>query len=216
MRRRIFLLAIVCTALALASTAVAQDTIKVRITNLSQQVISPPLVASHTWVARIFEPGRQASGELTLLAEDGDPSALASQLEADDQVMDVAIADGPPVQGAAVVLELDASGLFDRISPVGMLVTTNDTFFGLSNFRFLGTPTLVVHTALPAYDAGTEFNNELCAFIPGPPCGSPMVRDTTDAEGFVHVHPGIHGTGDLSSYSTDWSNPVVSISVTKN
>ena len=32
--------------------------------------------------------------------------------------------------------------------------------------------------ASTAWDAGTEFNNELCGFIPGPPCGNPLIRDT--------------------------------------
>ena len=31
---------------------------------------------------------------------------------------------------------------------------------------------LLEKTHLPAYDAGTEVNNELCEFIPGPPCGN--------------------------------------------
>ena len=65
----------------------------------------------------------------------------------------------------------------------------------------------------PAYDAGSESNNEDCDFIPGPPCDNPLVRDTANAEGYVHVHAGIHGVGDLVPATHDWRNPVAAISM---
>ena len=111
-----------------------------------------------------------------------------------------------------MVFELESRGRFNRVSAVGMLVTTNDAFFGLDNFR-VESNAQNQRVGVRAWDAGTEFNNELCAFIPGPPCGNPFVRDTADAEGFIHIHSGIHGTGDLSANDWQWQNPVVSIAV---
>ena len=43
-----------------------------------------------------------------------------------------------------------------------------------------------------------------------------FMRDTEGAEGFVHIHSGIHGTGDLSPAEWDWQNPVVEIAVIEN
>ena len=189
-----------------------QQMVDVYIINISKQIISPPVVASHNWRGRIFMPGYTASPELTVLAEDGDPSELAAALEASDDVLDVAVADGPLMPGAYVKLEVGVRGNYDRISAVGMLVTTNDAFFGLDNLM-VDRSAENQWTTAPAWDAGTEANNELCAFIPGPPCGSHFVRDTAGAEGFIHTHPGIFGTGDLAPADWQWQNPVVNIFV---
>ena len=67
----------------------------------------------------------------------------------------------------------------------------------------------------PAYDSGSEANNELCAFIPGPPCNNPLIRATAGAEGFVHVHAGIHGIGTLDPAIHDWRNGVARIRITR-
>ena len=47
-------------------------------------------------------------------------------------------------------------------------------------------------------------NNEDCAFIPGPPCGNPGVRDEAEAEGYVHIHAGIHGIGSIEHRTEGW------------
>jgi hypothetical protein len=214
MKRTLVTLVVVAALVGSTVPATAADMVKVQIKNISKQIISPPVVATHTWRTQVFVPGRAASTELGLLAEDGNPSELAAMLEMDDEVLDVAIAGGLLFPGETVVLELEARGRFNRVSAVGMLVSTNDAFFGLENFQIEG-GSGVQRTTAPAWDAGTEFNNELCAFIPGPPCGNPFVRDTTDAEGFIHIHSGIHGSGDLSSNDWQWQNPVVSIAVVK-
>jgi hypothetical protein len=200
--------------MALAAPAAAQNTIEVRITNVSKQIISPPVVATHTWKEQIFIPGRPASTELSILAEDGDPSNLAAVLEGSVEVLDVAVAGGMLFPGETMVFEVESRGKFNRVSAVGMLVTTNDAFFGLNNLRIFKTP-LNQQVSAPAWDAGTEANNEMCDFIPGPPCGNPFVRATEGAEGFIHVHPGLHGVGDVSPAAWDWRNPVVDILIVK-
>jgi hypothetical protein len=65
----------------------------------------------------------------------------------------------------------------------------------------------------PAYDAGSETNNEDGNFIPGPPFGNGGVRDTGSAEGYVHIHSGVHGIADLAPEMYDWENPVAKIEI---
>ena len=214
MKRTILFGALAVMMVAWSAPAVARDTVTVRITNVSKQIISPPVVASHSAKVRVFVPGGAASTELSMLAEDGDPSALAALLGGSDEVLDMKVADGPLLPGATMVFVLENRGRFNRVSAVGMLVTTNDGFFGLDNY-LVTRDGLNQRMSVSAWDAGTEFNNELCGFIPGPPCGSPFVRDTNGAEGFIHTHPGLHGGGDLSPSDWNWQNPVVDIRIMK-
>jgi hypothetical protein len=68
-----------------------------------------------------------------------------------------------------------------------------------------------------AFDAGSEGNNEDCAFVPGPACppDSGNARSTSDAEGYVHIHNGVHGIADLGPAAYDWRNPVAKITITR-
>jgi len=214
MKRTILLGVLAVMLVAWSAPTVAQEMVTVRITNVSKQIISPPLVASHSAKIRVFVPGGSASTELSMLAEDGDPSALATLLGSSDEVLDMKVADGPLLPGATMVFQLESRGRFNRVSAVGMLVTTNDGFFGLENFLITRNG-MNQKMSVSAWDAGTEFNNELCGFIPGPPCGSPLVRDTDGAEGFIHTHPGLHGGGDLSPADWGFQSPVVDIRIMK-
>jgi hypothetical protein len=67
----------------------------------------------------------------------------------------------------------------------------------------------------PAYDAGSEGNNEDCGFVPGPACpaASGNMRDVAGAEGFAHVHNGVHGIVDLEPSAHEWRNPVAHVTV---
>jgi hypothetical protein len=102
-----------------------------------------------------------------------------------------------------------------------MLIPTNDTFFALDSFVL---PIVGAKTrSVPAYDAGTEANDQRCATIPGPRCGgeghSPVPDDGD--EGHVHIGNGFHelGTDDgqggevLTPFAYDWRNPVARITV---
>ncbi|CAM9672901.1 unnamed protein product, partial [Ectocarpus fasciculatus] len=78
--------------------------------------------------------------------------------------------------------------------------------------RFTGSPFF-----LPSLK-GTEQNNETCTCIPGPACpASPKKREShgRGSEGFIHVHRGIQGVGDLSRADYDWKNPVAEVVVAK-
>jgi len=189
---------------------------EISVTNLTRgQPFSPPVVVSHDKsLVPLFTPGMPADAELTLVAEDGMNGALVTELQADPAVLDVEEmfgSMGPILPGETATVTLLADESFDRLSLVGMLVTTNDAFVGLSMLhlpRRGGDRLLVL-----AYDAGTETNNEDCDFIPGPPCMNAGVRDTSGAEGYVHVHAGIHGVGDLPENQHDWRNPVALVTV---
>jgi hypothetical protein len=110
-------------------------------------------------------------------------------------------------------------GQFDYITVAAMLIPTNDGFFALNGVAGpSGRRSLTLFS--PAYDAGSERNDELCASIPGPSfteCGGPggggMV--VGGEEGYVHIHAGIHGIGDLNAAERDWRNPVASISISR-
>ncbi|HYO80686.1 MAG TPA: spondin domain-containing protein, partial [Bryobacteraceae bacterium] len=55
-----------------------------------------------------------------------------------------------------------------HLSVAAMLVPTNDAFFAINGTQVLeGSETVVLMS--PAYDTGTEANDELCRNIPGPP-----------------------------------------------
>jgi len=94
-----------------SAPAVAQEMVTVRITNVSKQIISPPVVASHSWKVRVFVPGNPASTELSMLAEDGDPPALAALLGGSDEVLDLKVADGPLLPGAKRAVELHGGNI---------------------------------------------------------------------------------------------------------
>jgi hypothetical protein len=187
-------------------------TLQVAITNVTRgQVVSPPLLVTHRPGLSLFEPGAPAGEALAALAEDGSAALLAAVLEGDPAVFDVVTGEAPIPPGETLVLEIRYRGRYNRLSAAGMLVSTNDAFFALEAapipFGAWGS------FPADAYDAGSEANNEDCGFIPGPPCGNPGVRETDGAEGFVHVHGGVHGIGDLPAEDFDWRNPVVEIRI---
>ena len=188
-------------------------TYRVTITNLTRgQIISPPVVFSHRGGFDLFNLGQPSSDGLAALAEDAATDTLESELLASSRVFSVAKAAGGIPPGQSITVDINAFGPFRFISTAGMLVVTNDAFFSARNIRVprgFGTSSQVA----VAYDAGSEVNSESCEFIPGPPCGNGGVRDTEGAEGYVHVHAGIHGIGDLAPEQHDWRNPVALVEV---
>ena len=200
-------------ATALPAAAQGTQTYAVTVTNVTRgQVISPPIVVSHDKGFAVWRAGAAASPELAAVAEDAEAAGLLALLGAEPAVRDVAMAGAPLMPGHSVTLEVEARFPFDRLTALGMLVTTNDAFFGLGGAA-LPQRRMREHHYAVAYDAGSEANNEDCDFIPGPPCDNPGVRDTADAEGFVHVHAGVHGLADLVPAMHDWRNPVARITV---
>ena len=173
------------------------------------QIFNPTVVAAHSRGVSIFTPGEEATLELAALAEDADGGGLVDKQEIAGAKVEVGSPAGP---GEHASVDNKTSRRNYRNSVVGMLVITNDAFYGLNGVRAGdGSSTHYV----PVYDAGSEENNEDCAFIPGPPCNNPHVRATDKAAGFVHIHSGIHGGTILIPARDDWRNPVAKIIVTR-
>ncbi len=208
------------TVLLESGTALADEgyRVQVTVTNVTRgQIISPVVVASHR--ARfepLFQLGAPASAELAAVAEDAILDPLISSLSNDPDVLDIQTlfgAAGPIMPGESASVIVDIMGRYRHLSMAGMLVTTNDAFFAVRGARAPAHGTRTYRS--PAYDAGSEANTENCSDIPGPPCGNAEVRVTQGAEGYVHIHAGIHGTGDLVPSMHDWRNPVAEIKVTR-
>jgi hypothetical protein len=204
---------LIAVILLAGGTSFAEDgkQYKVTITNITRgQVITPPVVISHEGSFELFELGAPAIPELAVLAEEGDSGPLLAYLDTLPDVFDYAAASGPLLPGTSVTLEINARGKSRYLSVAGMLASTNDAFFAVRNVR------VPRHWGLDmtanAYDAGSEVNTEFCDYIPGPPCGN-HVRNTEGAEGYVHIHAGIHGIGDLDPAVFDWRNPVAEIKI---
>jgi Spondin_N len=142
------------------------------VTNLTRgQTFTPVLVASHREGVRLFALGKAASPELATLAEEGATAPLATLLLATPGVLDVADTGAPPAgfvgPGQSGTIVVDAGRGADHVSVAAMLIPTNDGFFALNGVRApKGSEELTYFS--PAYDAGSERNDELCASIPGP------------------------------------------------
>jgi hypothetical protein len=159
--------------------------------------------------------GSAASEQLFPLAEDGKTTPLTDHVDTLASVFDWTVAGGPVMPGESVSLTISARRSFRYLSIAGMLVNTNDAFFGVRGLRIPLFSTAVVEAE--AYDAGSEANTEDCAHIPGPPCGRMGVRVTDGAEGYVYVHAGIQGIANdpegIDPALHDWRNPVAEITV---
>jgi hypothetical protein len=191
-------------------------TYHVTITNLTHSInFTPILVASHRGDVSIFEPGSPASDDLTSVAEAGDTMPLADTLEADPQVIDVQSSVGLLEPGQSVTVIVDAKRGARRISLASMLLPTNDGFIALDGVRAPRRGSATYFS--PGFDAGTEANDEWCMNIPGPTCGNTGMGlspgENPGDEGYVHIHRGIHGVGDLLAEVYDWRNPVAKIEI---
>ncbi len=184
----------------------------VTVTNLTRgQILSPPVVVAHRSNFRVFRAGDSAAPELAALAEDADSADLIALLESDPAVHAVEIGNGVILPGESLTVTIALGGGSRMITALGMLVTTNDSFFsGTRRIQGAGSS-----FDAPAYDAGSEANTQDCDHIPGPPCDNPFVRVTDGAEGFIHISSGVREAGDLDVGVHDWRNPTARIVVSR-
>jgi hypothetical protein len=184
----------------------------VTITNITRgQIISPPIVISHNEDFQLFSLANPASPGLALLAEEGMPTMLEAELGASDSVFQYNSAGGGIPPGASMTVEIETKKDFRLLSAAGMLIFTNDAFFAFRGVEVRKKDGVTVDAR--AYDAGSEFNNERCDYVPG--CGGGGAHDPAAAEGYVYIHSGIHGIADLDPAEYDWLNPVATIMVQK-
>jgi len=234
-------IATLITALLVSLAAAAQSPLELRlgqrghqyevtITNLSPgQTFTPQLVVTHSPNSRfvqgaepLFELGEPASEVLEILAEDGDTAPLMDSLA--NFATDMITIDGllGPGQSSSVVIRARPR---DRLSVAAMLIPTNDTFMALLSMELPIRRGREAQMQVPAYDAGTEANDQNCQNMPGPRCAgegySPGPNEGD--EGFVHISNGFHDLGDsganggevLAPATYDWRNPVARITVTR-
>ena len=201
------------TLAAAEPAAASERTYRVTITNLTRgQVITPPAVVAHRGGFKLFQVNGEASEGLAVLAETGNPGPLADEVVLAPGVAAVETGAGPIPPGHSAEVVITADRRARLLSVAAMLATTNDAFAAVRGLR-LPRRGGQAGTRAVAYDAGSEANNEDCDFIPGPPCNAANARETAGAEGFIHIHNGVHGGADLVPADLDWRNPVMQIDV---
>ena len=212
--QRNIIAAAILGSVTLGSTAQAghNGTYDVTITNLTRgQTFTPVLVVSHRPNSHLlFNAGEPASEQLSALTEGGDTIPLNELLRETRGVNTTTSSEGLLGPGESVTIKIRARRGRDRISMASMLIPTNDAFFSFQNLYLPRGHRSVVEYS-PAYDAGTEPNDELCINIPGPVCGGEGGSPGIGGEGYVHINAGIHGIGDLDPATYDWRNPVARV-----
>lgn len=206
----------------------------VEITNLTNGIwFTPFLVAAHPDGSGIFTVGQPASANLQAMAEGGDISGLSTDLDAVGATIVENPAGGPLPPGMSAVANLNTDGTSNvLLTVVAMLLPTNDAFSALNGVTIPTEPGTYVYN-LPAYDAGTEANDELITGggapgVPGIPADPGGLAGTggtgaatADANSNVHIHrntlgdtDAAGGVSDLDSRVHRWLNPVIRVVVT--
>ncbi len=186
---------------------------EVSITNATaHHVFTPTLVATHSADIGLFQVGQPSSDGLAYQAENGDPSAILAETQARYGVFDTVV--GEFIPGGATSSLIITAPEKAHLSLTAMLATTNDSFVALNSVRL---PKKSATYLATVYDAGSEENNEHCAFVPGPPCAddSGNSRAIDGSEGFISISNGIHGQGDLSPQKLDWRGPGAIVTITR-
>lgn len=201
-----------------SSTAQDLESATVRVQNLTAgQPFGPTVVIVHNGDYRLFENGEPASDGLRQLAEDAFTDPIMLEAEANPDVLQVFVGSGvPPLQSGQVEIEFTSE--FNQVTVTQMLVNTNDAFYAARNVTIPQSGSTL--SRVPAYDAGTEVDDESCLNVPGPACGGGN-RGQNPQDGLVYISNGVFGevdgiTTDLDNQSLyDWRNPVADISVSR-
>jgi hypothetical protein len=208
--------------------AMANDTMTVEITNLTNALYyTPLLVSAHNAKTHIFQAGTTASASLQAMAEGGNISGLVTDLASVGANNVANPAGGLLAPGATATANLRMNKGNRYLSIAAMLLPTNDGFVGADALRIpkkQGTYTYYLN----GYDAGTEANDEIIngGGAPGTPGipADPGGNSGTGASGVtgadhnatVHVHRGIVGgsNSDLDGVVHAWMNPVAKVVIT--
>lgn len=227
--------AVLATSFAAMPAANATD-FDVTITNLSNAIyFTPFLVAAHPAGNNLFVSGQPASANLQAMAEGGDISGLEADVTALGATVVANPAGGLLAPATSTTFNINTDGTSnDRLSIVAMLLPTNDAFAGLNAVEIPSTAGTYSFD-VPAYDAGTEANDELLTGggapgAPGMPADPGGLTGTggtgaavVDTNTNVHIHRGSLGDTDAAGGASDldssvhrWLNPVVRVTVTVN
>lgn len=210
----LYIIGCVLSASILAATTAQADgrmvQYKVTVTNLTPgQPLAPIMAATHRPGINFFEVGEAPSDELARLAEAGDGQPMADKLNGMDGVSDAQVSTtGLTFPGNSTSVLVDANRGARKISVAAMLGATNDAFFAIKDVPLPRWRHAISYMA-DAYDAGSEDNDELMSTVAG--LGGEGYSPGNSGEGFVHIHNGVHGIGDLVPATMDWRNPVAKI-----
>ena len=214
MNKTIGMFTLITMATLASYSAVASDwnNYKVTVTNAtSHHVITPPVIVIHKRQFSLFEVATAASEGLAIQAETGNPSVLAAEAKSKLGVYNVITGSAVIVYGNKATYKFRAPRNA-KISMSGMLASTNDAVTAVLGQSL---PKKSVSYMAATYDVGSEDNNELCIDIPGPPCGGTNAANDTDGEGFISIHNGISGVGDLTPSHLDWRGATSIMTITR-
>lgn len=195
------------------NSAMASDgkNYRVTITNATaNHLITPPLIVIHNRHFKLFEVATPASEGLATQAETGSPAIIAGEVDGARGVYKIVTGDAPIFPGSKASFDIRAPKNA-KISMTAMLATSNDAFTAISSKAL---PRRSVRYISETYDAGSEENNEICDYIPGPPCGGDNFG-SDNGEGFITVHKGISGVGDLIPADLDWRGATSIVTITR-
>ncbi|NOR37824.1 MAG: hypothetical protein GQ577_13850 [Woeseiaceae bacterium] len=233
--KKTFCAALIAASFSAAPSANAVD-FDVQITNLSNGIyFTPFLVAAHPAGNNLFMAGQPASANLQAMAEGGSISGLSADVIALGATVVENPAGGLLAPATSTTFNMNTDGTSnDRLSFVAMLLPTNDAFAGLNALEIPTEPGVYMFD-VPAYDAGTEANDELltgggapgAAGMPADPGGLAGTGGSgaagADANPNVHIHRGslgdtdaAGGISDLDSGVHRWLNPVIRVTITVN
>jgi hypothetical protein len=233
--KKTFCAALIAASFSAAPSANAVD-FDVQITNLSNGIyFTPFLIAAHPAGNNLFMVGQPASANLQAMAEGGSIAGLSADVTALGATVVENPAGGLLAPATSTTFNVNTDGTSnDRLSLVAMLLPTNDAFAGLNALEIPTEPGVYTFD-VPAYDAGTEANDELltgggapgAAGMPADPGGLAGTGGSgaagADANPNVHIHRGslgdtdaAAGTSDLDSGVHRWLNPVIRITITVN
>lgn len=175
------------------------------------QPLAPGLIITHDSSFSLFEIGDAPTLELATMAETGDPGDLAASVTATTVDVLFGIHGGIALPSESNDIVIDTTAEF--LTAVGMLAATNDAFYAVRGVKLPDAGKITVYA--PAYDAGSEDNNEKSGDVPALKFGNSKDAgtDAGDGEGFIHVHNGIYGGGQLTPSVHGWRNPVVEITI---
>jgi len=189
------------------------------------QPLSPPVIATHTDEFHLFDLGPvPEEGDdgydlyfgLAAVAETGYPDLLFDAVSAADGVWDSMVL--PPVlfPGESNSTTISASGDAKYLSVASMLGKTNDGFWALRGVELPHGIGDTVRYFANGYDAGSEANAESDTTVGRGDGDNPEddgygINDGT-GEGYIFVHAGIQGVGDLAP-DFDWRDPVVEVTI---
>lgn len=203
-----------------ATDMVEMSGYRIELVNLTNnQPLSPPGAILHDGGFRAWEIGKPASDAVEVLAESGGASKLISLQQGNPMFT----GKSALLAGQTLSFEIGSSDAnMDHLTVATMLINTNDAFTGLTNIDLKGMQTGDKRVFLtPAYDAGTEFNDELTAHIPGPVAGGEGFNaERNDVTSVVTHHPGVVSKDDghaqsALSQAERFDNPVLMVKITR-